>query len=71
LIEYHPKHKLQLKDMSVFTMIIHGGAGTIQKDDMTPELEKAYLDALQEALDGGYAVLQEDGSPVNAVKVLL
>lgn len=50
------------------TMVIHGGAGTITKKDMTPELEKAYLKGLQEALDGGYAVLQEGGSAVNAVK---
>ena len=35
---------------------------------MTPELEKAYLEALQDALDAGYAVLEEDGSAVNAVK---
>ncbi|MEO5996970.1 MAG: isoaspartyl peptidase/L-asparaginase [Chitinophagaceae bacterium] len=54
--------------MSIFTLVIHGGAGTIQKEDMTPELEKAYLQALQEALDAGYAVLEEDGTAVNAVK---
>lgn len=54
--------------MSVFTLVIHGGAGTIQKEDMTPELERAYLKGLQEALDGGYAVLEEDGSAINAVK---
>lgn len=54
--------------MSTFTMAIHGGAGTIQKEDMTPELEKAYLEGLQVALDAGYAVLEEDGSAVNAVK---
>jgi beta-aspartyl-peptidase (threonine type) len=54
--------------MPVFTLAIHGGAGTIQKEDMTPELEKAYLKGLQEALDAGYAVLEEDGSAVNAVK---
>ncbi len=54
--------------MSVFTLAIHGGAGTIQKEDMTPKLEKAYLKGLQEALDAGYAVLEEDGSAINAVK---
>src|ERR1700712_4077875 len=54
--------------MSIFTISIHGGAGTIQKEDMTAELEKAYLEALQQALDAGYAVLEEDGSAVNAVK---
>lgn len=54
--------------MSTFTIAIHGGAGTILKEDLTPELEKAYLDALNEALDAGYAVLERGGSAINAVK---
>ena len=49
-------------------MVIHGGAGTITRDEMTPELEQAYQKALQEGLDAGYAVLEEGGSAVNAVK---
>ena len=57
--------------MSVFTLAIHGGAGTILKNDMTPELEKAYFNGLQLALDAGYAVLEEEGSAVNAVKAAL
>jgi beta-aspartyl-peptidase (threonine type) len=57
--------------MSVFTIVIHGGAGTIQKEDMTPELEKAYLKGLGEALNAGYAVLEEDGSAINAVKAAI
>ena len=54
--------------MSKVTLAIHGGAGTILKEDMTPELEAAYLSGLQIALDAGYAVLSEGGSAVNAVK---
>ena len=54
--------------MSKITMCIHGGAGTILKEDMTPELEKAYLDGLQTALNAGYAVLEEGGTAVNAIK---
>lgn len=54
--------------MSTLTIAIHGGAGTILKEDMTPELEKAYIDALNEALEAGYAVLQRGGSAVNAIK---
>ena len=49
-------------------MVIHGGAGTILKQDMTPELEQAYLQGLQEALDAGFAVLENGGTAVNAVK---
>jgi beta-aspartyl-peptidase (threonine type) len=54
--------------MQKLTMVIHGGAGTIVKEDMTPELEAAYLQALKDGLDAGYAVLEEGGSAVNAVK---
>ena len=35
---------------------------------MTPELEAAYLKGLQTALNAGYAVLEEGGTAVNAVK---
>ncbi len=57
--------------MEKITMVIHGGAGTILKEDMTPELESAYSEGLKAALDGGYAVLEEGGSAVNAVKAAL
>ena len=57
--------------MQRFTIVIHGGAGTILKDDMTPDLEKAYCLGLEEALNAGYAVLEEGGSAVNAVKASL
>jgi beta-aspartyl-peptidase (threonine type) len=53
------------------TLVIHGGAGTIVKDDMTPELEKAYMDGLRDALTAGFAVLEEGGTSVNAVKAAL
>lgn len=57
--------------MSHFTIVIHGGAGTILKEDMTPQLESAYLEGLQQALNISYAVLQEGGTAVNAVKAAL
>ena len=51
-----------------FTIIIHGGAGTILKEDMSSELEKAYLNSLEEALAGGYKILENGGSAIDAVK---
>jgi beta-aspartyl-peptidase (threonine type) len=57
--------------MARYTLVIHGGAGTILKADMTPELEAAYYQGLKEALDAGYAVLDEGGSAVNAIKAAL
>ena len=57
--------------MGKFTIAIHGGAGTILKDDMTPELEAAYYSALNDALNAGYAVLEQGGNAVNAVKAAI
>lgn len=54
--------------MQKISMVIHGGAGTIVKEDMTPELELEYSKALQSALDVGYAVLENGGVALNAVK---
>lgn len=57
--------------MRRFTIVIHGGAGTILKSDMTPELEQAYQSGLDEALSAGYAVLEQGGSSINAVKAAI
>ena len=54
--------------MDKFTLVIHGGAGTILREDMTPEMEQAYLKGLKEALSAGFAVLEEGGPAVNSVK---
>ena len=57
--------------MSNFTIVIHGGAGTILKKDMSPELEQAYSNVLQDALDSGYASLSKGGSAIDAVKAAI
>ncbi len=54
--------------MKKFSIVIHGGAGTILKEDMTLELEEAYRQALKEAMDAGYAVLENGGTAINSVK---
>jgi beta-aspartyl-peptidase (threonine type) len=54
--------------MSKYTIVVHGGAGTILKEDMTPGLEAAYMRGLEEGLLAGYAVLEEGGTAINAVK---
>ncbi len=51
-----------------FSIAIHGGAGTLVKGLMTSELEMQYKEALQNALDAGYAVLQNDGTAMDAVE---
>ncbi|GAB4335526.1 MAG: isoaspartyl peptidase/L-asparaginase [Flammeovirgaceae bacterium] len=56
----------QKKD-SPIAIAIHGGAGTILKENMSFELEKEYHDKLSEALDSGYQVLKNGGASVEAV----
>jgi beta-aspartyl-peptidase (threonine type) len=53
---------------SKFVLVIHGGAGTILKSQMTPEKEKAYTDALNTALDIGYSILKNGGTSLDAVE---
>lgn len=48
-------------------LVIHGGAGTILKKNMTSEKEKAYRDALTVSLTKGYEVIQRGGESENAV----
>ncbi len=54
--------------MQKISIAIHGGAGTILKEDMTPELEEAYRQGLSESLQVGYAVLENGGTAINSVK---
>lgn len=53
--------------MQKISLAIHGGAGTILKEDMIPELEKAYLAGLSAALEAGYTILQKGGAAADAV----
>ena len=50
-----------------FAIIIHGGAGTILKKNMTPEKETAYKLKLEEAVKTGYEILKNGGSSGDAV----
>lgn len=50
-----------------YAMAIHGGAGTIRRDRMSPYLEAQYRAELRVAVDAGEAVLAAGGSAVDAV----
>lgn len=54
--------------MNNFSLVIHGGAGTILKSNMTPEKEAKYTEALDKALVAGERVLAGDGSALDAVE---
>ncbi|NVJ67578.1 MAG: isoaspartyl peptidase/L-asparaginase [Gammaproteobacteria bacterium] len=63
----NPDKKVQ-SSKNPIAIVIHGGAGTILKENMTLELEKQYKDKLKQALDAGYQVLSNKGASVDAVK---
>jgi beta-aspartyl-peptidase (threonine type) len=54
--------------MSIYTLTIHGGAGTIVREDMTTEMEANYKKALKDALDAGYALLEKGKPALEAVR---
>lgn len=51
-----------------FAIIIHGGAGTILKKNMTSAKENKYLQKLEEAIKAGYSILKKGGSSTKAVE---
>jgi len=51
-----------------FGIVIHGGAGTILKENMTLELEEKYKNALREAVLIGYDILNNGGTSEKAVE---
>ncbi|MES2388903.1 MAG: isoaspartyl peptidase/L-asparaginase [Bacteroidota bacterium] len=53
--------------MLLYSLALHGGAGTILRSAMTPEKEAAYRAALGAALNAGTAVLQAGGTALDAV----
>ncbi|MEM1052716.1 MAG: isoaspartyl peptidase/L-asparaginase [Pseudomonadota bacterium] len=59
------------QDKPKWSIAIHGGAGTILPENITPEQRAAYEAALQEALDAGTEVLKNGGSAMDAVKAAI
>src|SRR5690606_33810083 len=51
-----------------WALAIHGGAGVIERADLSPEQDAAYRAALDRALAAGAAVLSAGGSALDAVQ---
>ena len=52
---------------SPIAIVIHGGAGTIQRELMSDEMERTYRGVLSKAIESGYQILKNDGSSTEAV----
>src|SRR6266571_6939597 len=49
-------------------LVVHGGAGTIERSQMTPEKEKNYRGGIERALTAGYQILKDGGSSLDATE---
>lgn len=54
-----------------WTIVIHGGAGVMDRDQMTPQTRSAYEAALSARLKDGAAVLERGGSALDAIEVVI
>ena len=63
--------KLYAADQPPIAIAIHGGAGTIERESMDADKEKAIRAALGSAARAGYEVLQQGGSSVSAVSAAI
>lgn len=59
------------EDETGWAIVIHGGAGVIERDRMDAETEAAYRDALNEALVIGEGILDTGGSSQEAVEQVI
>jgi len=54
-----------------WSLVIHGGAGVMSRDKVTPEKDAAARAGLTQALDAGSAVLEKGGSAMDAVSAAI
>ena len=54
-----------------YAIVIHGGAGTILKENMSDELEVAYKEKIKEALEAGNHILKTNGTSIDAVEAAI
>jgi len=62
-----PDHPPSMRIPNV-ALVIHGGAGTIERSKMTPEREREYRGGLERALATGYEILKRGGSSLDATE---
>ncbi len=62
------KVKNKQKQTNKFAIVIHGGAGTILKKNMSVEKEQKYKAKLKEAILVGYNILKNGGTSLDAVE---
>ena len=54
-----------------YILVIHGGAGAMTKEMMTPQMEKQYKEKLTESLHAGYQQLKNGKSSLEAIEAAI
>ncbi|MCG9971100.1 isoaspartyl peptidase/L-asparaginase family protein [Christiangramia crocea] len=69
-VDVDPKSEETTENDSLpnFGIVIHGGAGTILKENMSDSLEQAYKAKLEEAIRTGHEILANGGTALEAVQ---
>ena len=65
--EKAPENQLKMQTKK-FGLVVHGGAGTIDRSKMTPEREREYRAGLERALTAGSEILNRGGSSLDATE---
>ncbi|HEY7000563.1 MAG TPA: isoaspartyl peptidase/L-asparaginase [Candidatus Udaeobacter sp.] len=63
----NPDHQPNMEPQRI-GIAVHGGAGTIERSNMTPERERQYRAGLERALNAGYEILKRRGSSLDATE---
>jgi len=61
----------EIEQKAKFGLVIHGGAGSIERGKISPEIEKEYEAKLTEALETGYKILSDGGTSLDAVETVI
>lgn len=54
-----------------WAIVLHGGAGVIERSSMSPDAERQYRDGLNQAITAAGAVLDKGGSAVDAIQAAI
>jgi L-asparaginase / beta-aspartyl-peptidase len=65
--EKRPENKSSMETKKI-GLVVHGGAGTIERSSMTPEKQREYRAGLERALTAGYEILKRGGSSLDATE---
>ncbi|ACG79241.1 asparaginase family protein [Phenylobacterium zucineum HLK1] len=61
----------QTQSKPKWALVVHGGAGVIERKDLTPEQDKAYRAAMTKVAQTGAAVLEKGGSALDAIEAAI